>query len=270
MPPLAYCMGFGPMLEASYTLNATHPSGATGQFEFSNHRHSRSGVSINECVQTGDASNPTYELKVPHYFDVLGLDRKVIAGPGIAAPMTWDYAYTTSLEPLWGTWGTQTTYPCTTCNQEKATTVTAPDGTATRHWFGMQYYFNDGRLLRVETLDEAGAVLRTQTTTYMTDAQAAGQPFHGVYGSVPYYVSDPVKQQVRPVVERSTLQQGVTFKWHANAFDSYAMPVDVTRSSTLSGSPLVRETIQYYHHEPKWILGQVARLVGSTSPTASC
>ncbi len=270
MPPLAYCMGFGPMLEASYTLNATHPSGATGQFEFSNHRHSRSGVSINECVQTGDASNPTYELKVPHYFDVLGLDRKVIAGPGIAAPMTWDYAYTTSLEPLWGTLGTQTTYPCTTCNQEKATTVTAPDGTATRHWFGMQYYFNDGRLLRVETLDEAGAVLRTQTTTYMTDAQAAGQPFHGVYGSVPYYVSDPVKQQVRPVVERSTLQQGVTFKWHANAFDSFAMPVDVTRSSTLSGSPLVRETIQYYHHEPKWILGQVARLVGSTSPTASC
>src|SRR5690606_30934707 len=32
VPPLAYCMGFGPMLEASYTLDATHPSGATGQF----------------------------------------------------------------------------------------------------------------------------------------------------------------------------------------------------------------------------------------------
>lgn len=59
--------------------------------------------------------------------------------------MMWSYDYVTPTTTLWGLPTQAPSYPCTTCSAEKSTTVTSPDGTKRRYYFGMRYYDNDGR-----------------------------------------------------------------------------------------------------------------------------
>lgn len=267
LPPLAWCAGSPAMISATLTFTATHPSGAVGTFDFSNRRHYRSGVHATECMQSGNPADPDYDLLVPHFFDVMSINSKTLSGPGLSS-MTWSYSYMTAPQFLWGTPTAPPSYPCTTCTADKTVTVTNPDNTKSRHTFGMRYYDNDGRQLKVETLRADDTVIRTETNIYMTEAQAATQPFHGVYGSIlGNYISDPASIRVRPVTNRTIHQDGVNFVWQANAFDTRARPSNVTRSSTVSGSPARTEETIYWDNDVKWVLGQVKN-VKCTVPTS--
>ncbi|MFT3755985.1 MAG: hypothetical protein QM769_08560 [Pseudoxanthomonas sp.] len=237
----------------NYRLQVTHPSGATGLFQFLNSRHYRSGVHATSCIQEfydnsgpgpggGVTPTPTYSLVVPNYFDVMSLTSKVISGPGTAA-MTWQYDYGTDPIPLWGSHTQPATYPCTTCTQFKTVTVTNPDGTKLRQRYGVLYWVNEGRLLQSEALDANGAVVRTEVTEYMADADANNQALYTDYGALLGGVSSPSVAWVRPVVKRTTTQQGRSFKWEVDktcivgstttyCFDAYARPTKVTRSSS--------------------------------------
>lgn len=79
------------------------------------------------------------------------------------------------------------------------------------------------------------------------------------------HTSASVRQ--RPVVNRTIQQDGVSFIWQANSFDTYARPKSVTRSSTLPGNPMRTEETLYWDNEVKWILGQV-RKVTCTAPSS--
>ena len=87
----------------SYTF--THPSGATGVFDFYPIRHSRSGVT-NAC----ESDDGIITQGVAREFDVYALARKTITGPGIPA-LVWTLGY-----------GTQTTL-----NTTKLATLTMPN-----------------------------------------------------------------------------------------------------------------------------------------------
>ncbi|MGY1529310.1 hypothetical protein [Luteimonas sp. A649] len=151
VPTLPWCAGFPLLQEDSLVLTSTHPSGAVGTFEFNNRRHSRSGVHVTECERTGDLYDPSYRLRVPHFFDVMSIDSKTLSGPGLQA-QEWTYSYAAHLQSLWGLPTEPPSYPCTTCTASKTVTVTHPDASATRYTFGMRYHDNDGRQLKVETL----------------------------------------------------------------------------------------------------------------------
>lgn len=241
LPPLPWCTGASLMLAIELTLTATHPSGAVGVFSFNNRRHYRSGVHATECQQAGDPANPHYDLLVPHYFDVMSIDSKIISGPG-QPTMTWSYTY--DVKPQMSLWGSRTAppvYPCTTCTTEKTVTVTNPDATKSRYTFGMRYYDNDGRQLKVESLDAAGVVVRTETSTYLAEAAASNQPFHGEYGTILGYISDPASAKIRPIINRTVTQDGANFIWQVDAtcgsngtalcFDQSARPTKITKSS---------------------------------------
>lgn len=234
MSAMPWCSHAPPGLSATYTMTATHPSGTTGIFTFDNKRHFRSGVHVTECLQEGDPLDPDYTLLVPYYFDVMSISSKALSGPGIASSMMWSYDYVTPTTTLWGLPAQAPSYPCTTCSTEKSTTVTNPDGTKRRYYFGMRYYDNDGRQLRVETLSAANTVVSTETSIYMTEASAATQPFHGEYGSILGGMADPASARIRPVVSRSAILQGRVFTNAVNAFDTSARPVNVTQSSAPS------------------------------------
>ncbi|WP_313214908.1 RHS repeat domain-containing protein [Stenotrophomonas acidaminiphila] len=234
MAAMPWCSHTPPALSVNYTLTATHPSGMTGIFAFDNRRHFRSGVHVTECAQGGDPLDPEYTLLVPHYFDVMSVNSKTLSGPGMTSPLIWSYDYSSPFTTLWGVPTQMPSYPCTTCSAEKSTTVTNPDGVKKRHYFGMRYYDNDGRQLRVETLSATGTVVRTETSSYMTESAAVGQPFHGEYGSILGGMNDPASARIRPVVMRSVAQDGVNHLWHASTFDAFARPVNVTQSSAPS------------------------------------
>lgn len=239
MPALPYCAGWPTMLSAEYIMTITHPAGAVGTFDWQNRRHTRSGVHAGECMQTGDPADPTYEVLVPYYFDVMSLTAKVINGTGVPN-MAWSYNYGSTSQTWWGTYGTPWSYPCTTCDTYKYVTVTQPDGSKMRHKFGILYTVNDGRPLGVETLTASDVVLRSQVSDYLSEAAASSQAFHGQYGSI-LDMADPSTARVRPVVKRTTTQQGRKFVWEVGTgcsstycFDTYAQPLKVVKSSSPS------------------------------------
>ena len=258
LPQMPWCTHDPLMNDVTYSMAAVHPSGAAGVFQFSNRRHFRSGVHATECTQRGDVNNPEYDLLTPHFFDVLSIDSKQIAGPGLPS-MTWTYDYGLNGQTLWGVHTEPATYPCTTCDASKSVTVTNPDGTKTRHHFGIRYHDNDGRQLGTDKLDTAGAVVRSESSTYLTEAQVPGQAFFGAYGSVLGAVSDPASSRIRPVVSRTITQQGSTYTTTvpqcgpALCFDAFARPTSETKSSSLGHSKT--DTTEYHDDLNAWVLG---------------
>lgn len=249
-----WCQGTYSIIDDVFTLTATHPGGAKASFQFENKRHYRSGVHASECAQVGDPSDPSYDLLVPYYYDVMSLTQKTLSGPGLQSA-TWNYSYS-GFAQLWGDHSQPPSYPCTTCTQSKTTTVTNPDGTSQRYLFGMVYQLNDGRLLQTDTLRADGSVIRTEASTYLSDAGAANQPFYGQYGNVLGSAADPLTARVRPVVQTVTTEDGATFTTTVNNFDGYARVAKQTQSSSLGYSRIVEAS--YYDHVGKWVLGQVA------------
>ena len=248
----------------AFTLTVTHPGGAVGTFDFTDQRHYRSGVHRSECQSRVTNSEYTYELSTPNFFDVMTLWRKSVSGPGLAQTLTWVYDYDQGYQGLWGTNGQAAPYPCTTCPTEKITTVTNPDQSKTKHHYGFQYALNEGRLLATDTLDSSGVVRRTEATTYLAEAEVAGQNFSPRYGTI-YHGDDPSSAFVRPVVKNTITQDGVTFTSQVNkgcggsavyCVDIFARPTNQTRSSTLGYSRTDATT--YWDQQSLWVLGQVA------------
>lgn len=198
-----------PPLPEDFTLTITHPSNAVGTFQFQNRREYRSGVHMSECLQRVSGGQYYYVLHTPNYFDIVTLDRKTISGPGLPT-YVWTYQYSTGPQPLWGTRGSAAAYPCTTCTTEKQTKVTSPDGTYTVYRYGMQYALNEGRLLGSTLYNSSGAAVRIESTTYMTDAEAAAQGMPTRFGIV-IGGSDPSAAAVRPVVATSIQQDGYRY-----------------------------------------------------------
>ncbi|KAF1689005.1 wall associated protein [Pseudoxanthomonas koreensis] len=241
----------------SFGLRATHPSGAQGHFEFTFMRQHRSGTPANACNRRGDGR---YVLGIPDHFDLYALARKTLSGPGLPIQQ-WQYAYPHS--------GGRTTLPvpCMSCPGEKLTVVTEPDGSKREHTFGNRYLDNSGRLLGTTVKTAAGAVLRSDSSTYMTNAEAAAAPFPNTYGSS-LSADDDTATRIRPVKLATVVQQDVTFSRTVNSFDAFARPASVTRSSTLPGSPSRTEQTSYHDNTAKWVLGQVAQ-VTCTAPTTA-
>ncbi len=130
----------------------------------------------------------------------------------------------------------------------------------TRHTFGIRWRENEGQLLRVETADPAGNVLRDKQIRYRT---AAGQAYPNAVGFSVRFTTDLVSTLNRPEDRRQTLQQGVTFTWEAEntaaAFDWYARPLRSTSSSTLGHSRTLH--VEYRDFEALWVMGQTHRVI---------
>lgn len=253
-----------PAIPASFGLTITHPSGAVGVFQFANLRHYRAGVHMSECLQRASGGTYYYKLHTPNYFDVMSLQSKALSGPGLV-PMTWGYNYGISNQGLWGSGG-PAVYPCATCPTEKTVIVTRPDNTKQQYRYGFLYALNEGKLLGSSTLDEDGTVLRTETTTYLTEAEVTGQNFFPRYGTV-FGSTDPSVAAVRPVTQQTIQQDGATFTMQVNTgcstsavycFDTYGNPTKVTRFSSLSSAYSRTEQTAYFNQTSQWLLGQVA------------
>jgi len=259
------CAEQPPEVPASFTLTAEHPSGATAAFAFGNTRHYRSGIHMSACArrvtqQAPEGSIVSYELLAPNFFDVMSLQSKTIGGPGLPQ-MTWAYSYGGQYEALWGSSGSAASYPCTTCNSEKIVTVTNPDGTKNQYRYGYLYALNEGKLLGSSVLNAVGAVLRSESTRYMTTAETAGQAFAPLYGII-YNGDDPSTAQVRPALGTTVVQDGTTYSSTVNSLDAFGRPVSVTKAGPAYSSTDVTE---YFDDQARWVLAQTSKVTNSNT-----
>ncbi len=239
-----------PLHNKTYSLRMTHPSGAVGTFEFRYARHYRSGVPATQCVTDVEDGIPFNRLLISNYFDIFRMQRKIVEGPGLA-PMTWVYGGESAPQHLWGGVGPY----CTTCTQFRTMIIAQPDGSRREEDYGIGFRFNEGRLLARRTVAASGAVLESETLTYVTDAQIPSMPFPDRYGAA-MGANDLSSSLIRPLQRRDLTRDGVTMRWQANSFDEYGRPVSVTQSSSQGVSRT--ETTRYYDDTSGWILGQVS------------
>lgn len=237
------CESVGTPNSSVYTGTISHPSGATGTFQMGSVNHGRAKVP-KVCLSKGGSPTESYS-QYPRYFAQLSLKSKQITGPGLAG-LSWAYSYPTAV----GSWDN-----CTSnCGGTKTVRVTDGQGRVTDHTFGTVWSVNDGQLLTMAEGD-GSTVLRTTTTTYAAWADGGGQPFPKEIGFSDAEGDHFATEQFTPERERAITLQGVTFKWHANAYDAFARAIDVTKSSTLGYSR--RELYGYQDFTNLWVLGRL-------------
>lgn len=246
-----------PELTGRLTMTIGHPSGAKGEFKFSNGRHYRSGVHASECARRISRDGTYYyELSTPYFFDVVSLVSKAISGPGIDGELNWQYDYGNGYEDLWGGSGSGAAYPCKTCKSEKAVVVTNPDGTSVRFRYGTQYALNEGRLLGSSTLDAAGNTIKVATTIYMSTEEVASQRFAPRYGFI-WNGDDPSTAEVRPIVAEAVDQDGESYQTSMLSFDDLARPTRINQSSS-TGSRT--SDTEFTDDRSRWLLGNTAKM----------
>lgn len=237
--------------EDRFTLTATHPSGATGRFRFSYNRLHRTGTPYGSCIGRAIPFSPLFEytLQTPDYFDLYTILEKTLAGPGVPE-QTWTYG---ANGPLCR-YGDQ-------CPDRKITRIWQPDGSIIDRVFGIRYGINDGKLLEMRTVAADGTVLRSETTTYVSNDEAPTMPFPDIFGTSYYGPDDPMAVRLRPTKQTTIQQDGATFQHTVNAFDALARPTQVTKASSLDYGRYRRvEETRYHDNTAKWVLGQVHTL----------
>jgi RHS repeat-associated protein len=221
----------------------THPSGARGDFTLTPVRHGRAGVA-KECYTDGATLALTQHY--PRTFDTFALTRKELTGPGIGS-MVWKTSYPAA-QSSWA--------PCNGCVAAKTVVVSGPEGDTTRHTFGILFQQTEGMLLQTDVVDSGGALLRTTTIDYAEPVAPRGVSDQG-------RGDGRVGARVMETGRRVIVQQGATFTWEATAFNGYAQPTVVTRSSNL-GYTRTDQT-DYNNNTGKWVLGQVEKVTERSS-----
>ena len=227
--------------DGQFSGSMTHPSGATATFVVAPTRHGHTQVPricFNENNQIPAATYSWYTLS----YDVLSLLQKSVSGGGVATQQ-WNYTY----EPSACFQG-----ECTFQPDYSVTTVRNPDGSATRYRFGTRFNGNQGKLLQVETASALiGATLqdvkRTEVMTYrlVEDAIAPSPQYRGNSFSAERFLP----QQTKVVT-----QDGISFSWQALSYNTWGLPLEVTRSSSLGYSK--GEIFVFRDLLGMWILNQ--------------
>ncbi|WP_235570089.1 RHS repeat-associated core domain-containing protein [Lysobacter sp. Root916] len=216
-------------------------------------------------------------LLVPNYFENFSLTNSTVSGPGVSALVT-QYEYG-RVWPL-GFCGRTPETPqcignrCVPASPDcpgltsKWNTTTLPDGRKLRQRFGVAYEKNEGYLIETRELDAAGVTLRTTLNDYVPDDELATQAFSSKIGLS--LTQERMGARIQPVTRTTISQDGVSYSNAVNAFDEFARPKTVTRSSNIGQGYARTDATTFHDNLSKWVLGQIASVSsGVTIPTSA-
>lgn len=270
--------------ESFRTATITHPSGATGRFQFRGTRHGRTNVPFScrdqggGTPQGGGSGGSGLYNYTPVRFDTVALVKKQITGKGLpasSAPFVGGYQWIYEItEQPKGRYSNEVS--CTaplgfSCGDVRKVKVTAPDGTWTISTFGVRYGIDEGQIKGVETFNAAGTSVRNETFDYAdptTPPPGVTTPFPDRMGKYTQPRGDVFSAEaVRPQWLRLLNQDGVLFTRKTNAFDIYAKPLEVERSNPTRSK---KERTTYANRLATWTLGQVVKVENiSASPVVT-
>ena len=221
----------------------THPSGLTGTFSVESITRGRSYVPKTCYLPAGP-------VEIPQNIYHLAVTSKSFSGAGMPTE-TWTYSYS----PANGSWSTDACATAGTCPTTVWTDMVDPASNDTRYTFSNRYDQTEGQALRTDYYQGAagGTLLRSETTGY---ALAAQGPWTTTYVyDLQGRTNRATTQQLTPANLRTITQDGTTYTWSATAFNAFAQPTTVTRSSNIAGQASITETTSYLNDAALWVLG---------------
>jgi RHS repeat-associated protein len=227
-----------PSVPNSFNGTITHPSGAQGKFTFNLARRGRNGAP-SACYT--NSVGVEFGSVQPSVYDTLALTEKRITGPGLSTALVWALAYAGC--------------SANSCASTVTTTISDPRGYNTRYTFGTGYNDDEGLLTKKESGGSGASYLQTETYQYFP---ATGQSYPAQLGTSTQSRGDTARlATLRPLKQRSTALQGVTFSYTASSLDEFGFPQSLTRA----GSGTKADSVTYSNDKAKWVLGTVKKVV---------
>jgi RHS repeat-associated protein len=216
-------------------LRFKHPSGAVGEFELSPMRFARNSVPRDMACRV-DVDGRRLEDGVAKQFDGYALTRKTISGPEL------------------GTLTTRVSYSTADVNSDRRTvTITHPDNSREFQVFSTVFNVSDGMLLERVISTASGQEPLREIYTYQTNP--TGMPYPPILGYSGQIVADEFRDaRLVPIKSRIVYQSGASFSWQALAYNRWALPTEVQRSSSLGYSKA--ELLAYRDLPAMWVLNQ--------------
>ena len=246
------------LLDGEFTLDVTHPSGASGVFVFWHSRRYRGHTPRHPCDRP--LGEPVLTPYIPHFFDSYSLYTKTITGPGLPSAV-WRYVIGQGGVSFYTSGGPND--PCPTCRPSKISAVIEPDGTTTEYEYGILYGLNEGRVLSTKRKDANGVVLSVSSNTYLADSDVAAQKFPAQAGSTLVNINNALVNLIRPIRAKTISQDGVDYNYQVDTacdgthcFDAFARPTRATRSSPWHSRT---DTTEYHDNLTKWVLGRASK-----------
>jgi len=229
------------------TGRITHPSGLTGTFIVQPIKHGRSFVFQGcEGYIDNNFDSPGSYADIPDAYYSFSIIQESLSGAGMPT-RTWSYGYSPSNESWNGCTGA--------CPTTVYTDVAQPDGSTVRHTFSNKYDYTESQLLQEDYY--AGTVTGTpiRSTSY-SYAPPNTSPLPNSAGlNYQPYMNFGQSSQYSPMSKRVITQEGDTYTWLAEAFDTYANVTMVKRSNSIAGQSAIEEQTSYLYDTSLWVLG---------------
>jgi len=201
-----------------YTM--THPSGAQGKFLFATTRHGRANV-YPKCDWDDDRRQDK-NRSPGKFFMTVSLVRKELSGPGVT-PRTWTVERSSSAEDA--SWLGENKG-----DTVKTVAITDSAGEYIRYTFSNYFGQDEGMLLKKEIGASASQIAAITEHSY--DVAGVIPSYTRELGISPGYDGrNPLDGKVIPLSETKISQDGMIFRSQVDAFDLFARPTRVTRSS---------------------------------------
>ncbi|MDO5610567.1 MAG: hypothetical protein Q4G62_07355, partial [Pseudomonadota bacterium] len=230
------------------------PSGAVGRFVLAGRGFGRSNVP-RECWGGSGPIDSGYAL-IPAGWAAYALSSRTQTGPGLP-PATWAYSYS----PSHASWSSECNSGCV---NEVWTDEMNPEGARTRSVFSNRFDDSENLLLREETFETNGNLLRRVSYGYADSTTGVAWPWPTVLGSdMQSRTNEARTSKWVPIRSRTFEQQGITLNYRVNDYDRFANPVSVRKWSSLGHDRT--DLTEYYHDVGKWVLGRAKRAVNKTT-----
>ncbi|PTR32894.1 YD repeat-containing protein [Luteibacter sp. OK325] len=254
-------IGIPTNMGASYSGSITHPSGLSARYTVTPLKRGRSYVPKACNAGPGQPSGPTTAgtwADIPNASFNLAITQRVLSGTGLpSSGLVWNYAYSAPN----ASWSNDCAAGCVSTVY---TDVTYPDGHAERSTFSNRYDWTETQLLSEEVFDgQPGTAVRRRTSygyvnpDVNSDGRASAY-LHSWGDGFQYRANTTLVNEQIPMARRVTVLDPAnpspdTFTWNASAFDAFARPTDVQRSSSMGYA--ISERTSFVDDAAHWVLG---------------
>ncbi|MDE2154877.1 MAG: hypothetical protein KGJ32_03135 [Xanthomonadaceae bacterium] len=239
----------------SATGTITHPSGLQGTFTVQATVHGRSYVP-RQCYRNAVTGTTTFAV-TPFVYYQLAATGKTFSGAGLPT-RTWTYTYSPPNESWLQDCGGG-------CVSTVWTDVLDPAGHDVRYTFSNRYDVTEGQLLRTDyyTGGNTSTILRSETNAYAAPTTGAWPATY--VASLQDRTNQAQTTELSPLNQRTTIQEGDTYTWQAQAFNAFAQVTQAKRFNTIAGQSAITEQTTYLNDLPHWVLGLPLQVTNLTT-----
>lgn len=230
------------------TARIKHPSGLVATYNYGRSWFMRAKQS-EHCIWTAtDIVELTDYLPNPYW--LVTLQSKSYSDSTVGTNLITSYSYV-------GSGGININSDERYASPTVATSITNPSGEVENYTYSNTWGETEGDLLTYEKKTNAASPpVRVESYTYAPSTQGPYAPRKGVYPMSWSTINVNQMERTRPLQVKITQQEGVTYTWKADIFNAYGLPASTSRSNSIAGAIALRERIDYFNNEGKWVIGQ--------------